>query len=66
VNTDFKSYYSFNNEHEHPKKIGHKWFMFDKAKGLLKKRTCPHVYLECFKYKKGVLKHNEFLQKFGE
>jgi hypothetical protein len=48
------------------KKIGHKWFMFDKAKGLLKKRTCPHVYLECFKYKKGVLKHNEFLQKFGE
>jgi hypothetical protein len=40
--------------------IGHEWCMFDKGKGLLKKkkRTYPHCYFECFKHIKGLLKHN--------
>jgi hypothetical protein len=27
------------------KKIGHKWFMFDKAKGLLKKKGLVHMLI---------------------
>ncbi len=41
------------------------WWTFDKEKGLLKqKTTCLHVFLECFKYIKRLLKHGEFSWKF--
>jgi hypothetical protein len=38
---------------------------FDKEKRLLRQKTiCPHVFLECFKHIKGLLKHGEFSWKF--
>jgi len=41
------------------------WWTFDKKKGFWnKKTTCPHVFLECLKHIKGLLKHGEFLWKF--
>jgi len=40
------------------------WWIFDKKKRLLKqKKTSPHVFLECFKHIKWLLKHCEFSWK---
>jgi hypothetical protein len=44
-----------------------KWFgehLIRKKYFWNKKTTCPHAFLECFKYIKGLLKHGEFSWKF--
>jgi hypothetical protein len=44
------------------KKIGHDLCIFDKEKRLKKKKkTCPHIFLECIKHVKGLLKDNDFV-----
>jgi hypothetical protein len=40
------------------------WWTFNKDKRLLKQKTTyPHVFFECFKNIKGLLKHDEFSLK---
>jgi len=45
------------------KKLKMIWWIFDKKKRLLKQKTCPHVFFECFKHIKRHLKHCEFSWK---